>query len=241
MTIDDIKMIAFFDVLGFKDRVRKKGLQEVYAEYEQLIQMVVTKNGSLCIGRAIRGDGYYSPAVGWLAVDHAYFSDTVLLWSKFDQFRYPAFCSLSACLICEALSSGMPLRGAVSVGQAVLNKTTNVFLGPAIVEASDVEKAQSWIGVSFAPSAAKQLQGFDPRLVLPYARHRKDGTAHLVEGAVLDWPRYWRKNLPKDIITTLHSLDPHPYIENTINFVRFSEANHDWFLNRESFGISENG
>lgn len=247
MTSDTIvesdQMIGFFDVLAFSERVRRSTLAEIYVEYEQLIKIVIDKNGTFIIGRVAVGDGSYAPATGWLATEHAYFSDTVLLWSKFDDFRYPAFCSLCARLICEALEVGMPLRGAIAVGQASLDRTKNIFVGLAVVEAHDVENAQAWLGVSFAPSAAKLLQSFDPRLVLAYAHHRKDGNEQLVEGAVLDWPRVWRENYKNDLVSVLMKLQDrigsHPYIGAAIEFARFSEKNHDWFLSTTGMGISD--
>jgi len=237
------QVLGLFDVLGFSERVRRRSLAEVYAEYERLIEVAKNKNGSLCIGKALRGDGYYSPAVGWLRTEHAYFSDTVLIWSRFDDSRYAAFCSLCATLVCEALMIAMPLRGAISVGEAVLDKATGTYVGAAVVEAADVEKAQMWLGVSFTPSAAKRIQGFDPRLVLPYCRHRKEGAERLVEGAVLDWPRQWRENQREDLISTLRqleqSLGSHPYIEAAIEFAAYSERHHDWFYKRQHMGISD--
>ena len=224
-------------------RVRRRGLAEIHSEYGRLIEIVKSRNGSLCIGRAPTGDGRYSPAVGWLQTEQTYFSDTVLVWAGFDQFRYPAFCSLCATLICEALNIAMPLRGAVSVGEAVLDQATGTYVGNAIVEAANVEKAQRWLGVSYAPSAAKHIQAFDPRLVLPYTQHRKEGTERLVEGAVLDWPRFWRENYREDLVSTLRrlqlSLGSHPYIDATIDFAGYSERQHDWFLKQSQIGIAE--
>ena len=226
-----------------RPRFQRASPAQVYAEYERLLEVVKNKNGSLCVGRALRGDGYYSPVVGYLATEHAYFSDTVLIWSRFDDFRYPAFCSLCATFVCEALNLDMPLLGAISVGEAVLDKGTGTYVGAAVVEAADVEKAQMWLGVSFAPSAAKRIQGFDPRLVLPYARHRKQGAERPVEGAVLDWPRHWRENHREDLISTLRrlqqSVGAHPYIEAAVEFADYSERQHDWFLKRQHMGISD--
>jgi len=181
--------------------------------------------------------------VGWLAAEHVYFSDTILLWSRLDEFRYPAFCSLCAMLVCEALTVRMPLRGAISIGPAILDKATNTFIGAAIVEAHEVEQAQAWLGVSFASSATKYIQNFDPRLILPYDRHGKENKLHLIEGAVLDWPRTWRDNNADDLFSALRSLQEHhgthPYIDAAITFARYSQNRHNWFLTRDTMGVSD--
>lgn len=236
-------MVGLFDVLGFSDRVRRTNLKTIFAEYEGLIKVVTSKIGSLIIRSMANDDGTHSPAVGYLTTEHAYFSDTILLWSRFDDFRYPAFCSLCAMLVCEALTIRMPLRGAISIGPAVLDKTKNTFIGAAIVEAHEVEQAQAWLGVSYAASAVKYIQNFDPRLILPYESHGKEGKQHLIEGAVLDWPRIWRDSNRDDLTSALLSLQDylgkHPYIEAAITFACYSQNRHDWFLTHNTIGVSD--
>ena len=48
----------------------------------------------------------------------------------------------------------MPLRGSVCFGEAVMDKSTNTFIGRAIVEANDIEKNQEWIGATLGSAFA---------------------------------------------------------------------------------------
>jgi hypothetical protein len=76
---------------------------------------------------------------------HAYFSDTILLWCPLVPAFAAIFVERCADMIGEALSMGIPLRGAVTLGDAVLDEKTSTYIGKPIVEAAMLEKGQDWI------------------------------------------------------------------------------------------------
>jgi hypothetical protein len=51
----------------------------------------------------------------------------------------------------------MPLRGGVCLGKAIMNKAANTFVGEALVEASELEKNQRWIGATLGSVFVKRL------------------------------------------------------------------------------------
>jgi hypothetical protein len=55
-------------------------------------------------------------------------------------------------MVCEALKMGLPLRGALAVGKAVMHSRTGTFVGAPVVEAAKLEQSQDWLGVSLGPS-----------------------------------------------------------------------------------------
>lgn len=238
-----IKIIALLDVLGFENRLRSRGLDSLLVDYGKLTAIVDRMDGCLCVGSVPSEDGTRSPAVGYLATEQAYFSDTILLWCDYDVFRLPAFCQMCSDLFAECLELGLPVRGGIGVGEAHMDKDSGVFVGQPLVEAARVEAAQMWLGVSFGPSFASEPYSscFDPRTVLAYAAHRKPGTEARVPGMVLDWPRRWRESRHRDVRAILSAMDCdpafHPYYDHTLRFVDFSERNHDWFLRQEGIGI----
>lgn len=241
------KVVALFDVLGFENLLTLRGLDQMLDDYAKLTAVVDRMDGCLCIRSVPNGDGTFSPAVGYLVTAHAYFSDTILLWSDYDAFRFPAFCQMCSDFFCECIELGLPVRGGIAVGDTHLDADSGIFVGPPLVEAARVESAQMWIGISFGASFAREPYSshFDPRTVLAYAKHRKrdpkfDG---LVPGMVLDWPRRWRESRKVDVRSLLTTMDSDPKYHGcyaqTLDFVDYSELHHDWFLRSDEMGIVE--
>jgi hypothetical protein len=229
-------IIGFFDVLGFSKKLKDLGIDKIFKIYEQLIQKTVLKDSWRCLGRAKVGPRRYSPIVFNLPVRYSYFSDTILLWVPLVQYFVAPFTVRCAHLICEALKDGMPLRGSITIGEAVMHKKTSTYIGEPLVEAAALEKVQAWIGASFGQSATwpEFQEELDPKLIFQYyTKHFKPGNEKLVSNLVLDWPRQWRSKFNGSAIDKLNELNnfkeyEHYYL-NTIDFVRYSESNENWW------------
>jgi hypothetical protein len=147
----------------------------------------------------------------------------------------PSFTHLVAEAICFGIETELPLRGAVAVGEAILDSSAGVFLGMPLVEVVRVERTQRWIGASFGPSFTKPgfNDSFHLNTVLPYKSHYKDRASEHATGMTVDWPRRWRESRKSDLRPVLRGLDHHPefapYYAQTAEFILFSEENHDWF------------
>lgn len=137
--------------------------------------------------------------------------------------------------MCEALKMGVPLRGAIALGEAVLDQETRTYIGEPLVEAARLEAGQRWVGTTFAPSATWPpfFAEVSPKLLMEYDVPIKDGAEPYVSPVALDWPRKWREapSLPSliGVLEEMAKDHPHPYYEAAAAFVRHSEANHDWF------------
>lgn len=80
--------IALFDVLGFSELHKELGTEKLYVIYEQLIDKAInekTKEGVKFLG-ATR-EGLF--VVDNLEVRFVYFSDTILLWTPFNEYKLP--------------------------------------------------------------------------------------------------------------------------------------------------------
>lgn len=236
MKIRSTKVIALFDILGTKNRMTTLGIDGVLATYEKLAAFVDQQTGSMVIRSVPAGDGTFCPAVGWLEVEKGYFSDTFLLWVDHEAFRLPAFMQMCIDLFCYSLELGIPLRGGLGVGDAYMDKTKNLFVGPALIDAAEAEAAQRWLGISCGTSFnQKQFAGpFDPRLMLAYAKQQKPEKKYKLPGLVLDWPRRWRETRKNDPTETLNAMNTEPAFADLYTcsngFVEFSLKSHDWFL-----------
>jgi hypothetical protein len=131
------------------------------------------------------------------------------------------------------------LRGTITHGVLVSDKASNTYLGLPIVETAKIERMQEWIGASFGNSVSAHEAPIHADTILPFKSHYKDSFLEDKEkrkfctSMVIDWPRQWRrserKGDPRQFVEIMNqSKDFTSYYENTLKFIDFSEANHDW-------------
>lgn len=236
------KVVAFFDVLGFKNRLLRDGLPKLKEAYATLQAAVAKIDERMMLNCAVPVEGGRAAAFGMLDVDQDLRTDGIFLWCSYSSFHFPPFCGILLEFFCEVLELGIPLRGGVAVGDAHMDKANRAYLGAPLNEAVDVEKAQTWIGVSFGPSFAKPpYNWFEPDQALAYRAHRKPEKADLIPGAVLDWPRKWRDTRRKSAEQIIQQMNTDPkysiYYENTRRFIEFSEQNKNWYKGGGSISV----
>jgi hypothetical protein len=236
-------MIGLFDVLGFSSLLESRGLDATLQLYRTLIQSVVVEDPRRCLGAIGDGSGGRFFTIFTLPNDHAYFSDTILLWVPLERVFAEAFVGRCADLVCNALDMGVALRGSIALGEAIMDRESGTYIGTALVEAARLEAAQQWMGVTFADSATwpQFLAEIHPNQIIEYdspRKVRKPGQENFASPVVLDWPRVWRetrKTSLSDAIQALNTSDAHShYYTNAISFAVFSEQNANWYERPES-------
>ncbi|MCK4351791.1 hypothetical protein KAW65_00095 [candidate division WOR-3 bacterium] len=224
-------MLCLFDVLGFESLLNRIGLKKLAERYDKLTEYVKEQRGGIDI--VPTPDRHV--AIGWFVVDNAYFSDTFLFWTSYNKISLPHFTYLIAETICYGIEHELPLRGTLTVGEMILDGNSGTYLGKPIIEAVRTEQLQQWIGLSFGPSFSKPdfKKGFYLNTVLPYKSHYKDKANPLATGMVVDWPRRWRETRKANIRSLVSRMDKDlkfsQYYIKTLEFIDFSERNHDWF------------
>ncbi|HEX3558851.1 MAG TPA: hypothetical protein VHU19_06595 [Pyrinomonadaceae bacterium] len=174
-------VVAIFDVLGFEDRIRRFSLEEVHGQYKELLAIATSKGSHAFFDARPAGGGTMVPFFGFIEIEQDYFSDTILLWTRFSPPTLGPFLHVCCSLMCEALRAGLPLRGALALGDAIMDKSARTYLGEPLVEAARLEKAQQWVGLSFGRSfTSRRGVPFNAELVRPYSKHRKPGSSDLV-------------------------------------------------------------
>jgi hypothetical protein len=235
----DEQVVCLMDVLGFENILKHYGLGLLRQRYATLMEYVKDKNGPGI--DIVSVDGH--AAVGMLVIGSSYFSDSVLFWAHYNQLMMRTFTSLIADAVCFGIEVGLPLRGAMAVGDLILDNESGTFLGEPLVEVARAEKEQNWIGVSFGPSFLNppRNEGFDLTTMLSYKSHYKSVLSPVATGMVVDWPRKWRESRKTDVRPEIRSLDWNPaftdYYATTLGFVDFSERNHDWFKTSRHLGF----
>jgi hypothetical protein len=224
-------IVALFDILGFEQRFKARGLRGMYAAYRALIEDVDGRNEHMA---KLFGDMKFCEAPYWSAdgeifvfnrIQGAYASDSILLWADrtWEEARMMSardLCSISfdhaygwlaypipsdhffdACneLMCHAIEINLPLRGAISVGAAILDSENRVFLGQPLIDVARMEKAQRFIGASLCASLTRLPLPIPKRYLIDFDEHLKDGQRNEWGGHVLDWPRHWRRTRKGDV------------------------------------------
>ena len=230
-------MFAMFDVLGFSEWIKSVGLQSALDSYHRLIERVVVQGTARGLTAVKTTEGGIFALTG--PPGYAYFSDTILLWQPLKPPFVDIFVGQCSELICEALAMDIPLRGALALGDAVLDSESRFYLGEPVVEAANLEKAQNWIGLTFGQSAlwSPFLAQLDGTAIIEYEPPTKESLRHWSSPIVLDWPRRWRDKHGQGPSSKLRELNRDPlyssYWENTIKFAEYSLAKHDWHLRPE--------
>jgi hypothetical protein len=89
----------------------------------------------------------------------AHFSDTLLLWTNpitneggYKEMEEICFFHTVGQIVFNAFINGIPLRAGIGFGECYVDRRTSTYLGPAIVDAYEVEAAQEWIGAALHPN-----------------------------------------------------------------------------------------
>lgn len=218
MTINGKRAVAYFDILGFKNKLLNTPIAELSKDYERLISYT---------------DGEFTLTQGKITqrkVCHRYlFSDSLFMIAQEDsEDSFIDLITYAWRTMQQFMVFGFPLRGAVTYGELYANFENNIFLGKAISEAVELESRQNWIGAIVDNSAIKQYEsvlhsdntlGIIMNCLLPiYNVPFKDGTRQ--NNNVINW----RVNLVvEDGIKSLFKNDPYEdsvqeKIDNTLQF-----------------------
>lgn len=167
----------------------------------------------------------------------AYLSDTILLWTDYSRgpLLLGAAKSIACQFFCDCFKSGLPLRGAMAVGPAVMDSERRIFLGEPIIDAARAEAAQCCAGIGIAASWEPHFGGALGRaeLLLPYDDHIKPGREAALASIVLDWPAIWRKrHIPGDptldeLIDSYSRPGFESYWEATRRLIAYSDSEPD--------------
>lgn len=182
---------------------------------------------------------------GWWLCDTKYEPNPLLLGEVGTQYCPIFFQShaiylsyLQTCMefFCQAILAGIPLRGCVSTGMALMDQDKAIYFGNSLVEAARGESAQDAIGIAFGRSFNNYHPVYHDYFI-PYLGHMKQNQdkTKFLSPMVLDWPRYWRhsstfkKYSLSDCIKNMNTNSEYSkYYDKAIKFVEFSEKHENW-------------
>jgi hypothetical protein len=144
------RYLAYFDILGYKERISTKSLDEEYRIYSKFV-----KDAKDCCTKFIKGKGSGK-------VDFLYFSDTILSFTPDDsEISFASIIGFSLCLLVTGAVRNtpyLPLRAAITFGE--FSNVNNIFIGPALRQACELEKEQEWSGCCLSLECVKKTEKF---------------------------------------------------------------------------------
>lgn len=227
--------LCFFDVLGTSKLIERGELEKVYSLYEYVTNETEGKLGRACFGAEPVGDGTVIPCVFTQNVYSDHFSDTFIMWSNYDGSpRFPPFLDTCMNVFCEALANGVPLRGCVSIGEAIMDLSTKQYVGLPLSESAKGEVAQNWLGFT-AGRSFLDAPSYDARHYIPWAGHLKESATQVLTPLCFDWPRWWRENRPaEDAVAAIQRMNTDErfssYYDNAAAFVAHSAEHSEWWI-----------
>ena len=150
---------------------------------------------------------------------------------------YLSFLQTCMDFFCQAVVAGIPLRGCISTGLAVMDSYKSIYLGSPLVEAARGETERSSLGISFGKSFNNSHPVYNDYFI-PYLDDIKDDKKRFLSPMMLDWARYWRESPDYqnyDLIEYIDKMNTDSkysfYYDNAIKYVNFSNINKDWVSN----------
>lgn len=135
-----IRWVSYLDLLGFTELVQTKNWIYIFSHYTQAVECFIKDRG-------------FEPSV-----EKTWFSDTFLLYSPDNTASsFASIATTTQWFIYFLISSGIPVRGAMSCGNFYADKENNVFFGQSLIEAYNYGENQDWIGFVLSPTAVNQM------------------------------------------------------------------------------------
>lgn len=228
--------LAFFDILGTSEKIRCGQYDKVYDFYSYMVDLCAEEQIPISFSGLPGYSNVDADMVINFPMKHAFFSDTFIIWVEYmDLFGMSLRGFYEKCMhiFTEAIKRGIPLRGAISRGKAIMDEEKRLYLGQPIVEAARAEAAQNWMGIGITRSCQEAAIS-EARLLLPYTEHIKEdyiknGKYILFTACALDWPKYWRNTQDGNVIPIIKDMIDDAafssYYDNAIKFVDYSKEN----------------
>ena len=184
------RTVAVCDILGFSDLVARHTLDHVVDDalgwFRKALHHSIHKN-DFPEATPTMEELQASERVGL-----AWFSDTVLLYTKYDSDdAMSELIATVAWLLFETILTGTRIRAGLAYGEVFIDPTNALFVGKPIIEAYHLEQAQEWSGGALATSAQNRVpewaRGGDYAdwFIKPYRVPLKDRQTFLT--SAVDW------------------------------------------------------
>jgi hypothetical protein len=216
------RFVAFLDIMGFKDLVFRNNHKEILNMLESFHPII----------KQIE-----SFAAGWLenteleagislVIRPVLFSDSIVLISYSDSVLSAVNMLLTVGQIYdESIDKRIPLKGAVACGEQTADFEKSLYFGKPIIDAYELQNELLLYGVVLHHTMEKKLKELKFNdFICNYDVPMKSGR---IKHFLIDWPdlRHAKHNNIDQVADFYHTVSGSPrlYIDNTIEFIQWSE------------------
>ncbi len=137
------RWFCYIDLLGFKRLVYDQKIKLVIPQYKKALSEI--ENAAI----GMKAQGIY----------HSWFSDTFIIYSHGDKENdFNNVEIVSRGFFQNLILRKIPFRGALTYGGLYSQLSTNIFVGPALIDAYCYAEHQDWVGFIITPAAQTQLK-----------------------------------------------------------------------------------
>lgn len=130
------RWFAYFDLLGFKNKVLKHEIGHVLPLYEQVLENITNS----AVESETKG------------ISYSWFSDTFIVFSRGStKEEFLMIEQIARDFFGKLIIQGIPVRGSLTYGELYSQKQKNTFLGKALIDAYEYGERQQWIGFILTP------------------------------------------------------------------------------------------
>lgn len=162
-----IGYVSIIDILGFSKLLKEKNPEWVYRNIVCWLRDKVEQGLSYYNTKACEYDSESSKCGGWehssIPIKFMFFADTIVLyvevnndWGRIPKVMFYTLSNVLSMLLTESLKNNILLRGSVSYGNILTDKSGTTILGSCVSEAHELEVDQEWIGITVCESMVKQ-------------------------------------------------------------------------------------
>ncbi len=145
------KFIAYFDILGYGDRIKDKSIDEEYEIQKEIIEDIIKIIENNATTRTEFHTIHFSDT-------HIFYTDDV----SEDAFEIIIKSSLIFMLLAAVRKHPyLPLRGVVNYGDFMADYDKSIFIGEGLRGAYTLEKNQEWMGCFLSDSCYEQVKNFE--------------------------------------------------------------------------------
>ena len=150
-------LVAFFDIMGFSSWVENEGSLEVFNYIRGFMNLMIRSS----LPNSIVNEDM-SVDLSESNIDYINFSDSIVFYTKNDSFE----CFETLLSVCSQFMNvvicgpSRMLRGAIAYGEMYIDKSTNAYVGKALIDAYKLEGVQDVLACSLHKSV-EMLPYFD--------------------------------------------------------------------------------
>ena len=225
---DNLRFVVFLDIMGFKDRVARNSVEELYEDlsnFNQSITNIVNEDKKRILKRNNKQE---DSSIGEIVKDGEYdcisvaqFSDSIVLFSKDNSLEsLTAISEAAGKILKKAIEreKPIPLKGAIAEGFVIYDIQKQLFFGQALIDAYLMEESLQYYGIAVHHSAEESIIKLKSNLFW-------NVKIPLKSGYIEHYEIVWYKDNFESILSGLDKIRltvsdaPRKYIDNTKNVI----------------------